>query len=171
MQVGFPEQRPAGKEWSDLSRQGTGAEQRPRASLHDPAGLALTDVPQAMRAGAAIPKADNLRTRNHPQDMISALTRGLLVALWHSATTGRFRRVSSCVRSGEPNADPDPHRQRSDEPRRTPSPTSRNLRRIRHIWHQLRRVTRGRHAGRQRPPLWSISRGNTSSDWIALPQT
>jgi hypothetical protein len=68
MQVGFPEHRPAGKEWSDLSRQGTGAEQRPRASLHDPAGLALTDVPQAMRAGAAIPKADDLRTRNHPQD-------------------------------------------------------------------------------------------------------
>jgi hypothetical protein len=39
--------------------------------------------------------------------MIIALMRGLLVAPWQLATTGRFRRVSSCVRSGEPTVEPD----------------------------------------------------------------
>jgi hypothetical protein len=39
--------------------------------------------------------------------MIIALMRGLLVAPWHLATTGRFRKVSSCVRSGEPTVEPD----------------------------------------------------------------
>jgi hypothetical protein len=36
-----------------------------------------------------------------------ALMRGLLVAPWQLAPTGRFRRVSSCVRSGEPTVEPD----------------------------------------------------------------
>jgi hypothetical protein len=121
MQVGFPEQRPAGEGVVRLAP----VRMLPR---HDPAGVALSDVPQAKRSGTAVPKANDLRPRNHPQDHIIALTRELLVAPWQLATTGRLRRVSSCVRSGEPTVEPTSHRQRSDELRRTPSPASRNLR-------------------------------------------
>jgi hypothetical protein len=96
-----------GRSWSDLPWQGTGGEQCPRAPRHDPAGVALSDVPQAKRAGAAVPKADEARPRNHLQDMIIALMRGLLVAPWQLAPTGRLRRVSSCVRSGGPTVEPD----------------------------------------------------------------
>jgi hypothetical protein len=153
-----------GTEWLDLPRQGTGGGQGPRAPRHDPAGLALSDVPQAMRAGAAIPKADDLRPRNDPQDHIIALTRELLVAPWQLAPTGRFQRCRPASGRVSPTWSPTSHWQRSDEPRRTPSPASRYLRKDpTHLWHQPRRVTRCRHAGRRQPPLWSICRGNTAS--------
>jgi hypothetical protein len=59
MQVGSAERCPGGgRSWSGLPWQGTAGEQRPRAPRHDPSDVALSDVPQAKRAGAAVPKAD-----------------------------------------------------------------------------------------------------------------
>ena len=69
IQVGVPEQRPAGRR----SGQNCPGKEREASNVRvlpgmiQP-GLALSDVPEAMRAGAAIPKADDLRPRIHPQD-------------------------------------------------------------------------------------------------------
>lgn len=78
--------------------QRTGGRQCPGPPCHDPAGLALPQIPAAQRAGAiACPGAGRgyrARTRDGRGDlrktMIVALARKLLIALWRLVTTGEL---------------------------------------------------------------------------------